>query len=398
MFLPHSPPPTLRFLACLAVLALAPASPRLTAADGSKFAHSDGDARFLHQIHLYDANNRRIEPDSTTPYSSLNTCGRCHDYETISHGWHFNAFLPESADGREGEPWIWTDPRTGTQLPLSYRGWKQTFDPRKIGIDQWAMVRQFGGRLPGGGLGHAPEPDDSEADDDTDADAAAETNDADVTVSRWPLSGSLEIDCLACHGVSGSYDFNARREQIAEENFAWAATAALKIGTIDGQVSRIKEGSDPEDEATQEKLPKVTYNASRFATDGTVFVDLVRKPQNNACYQCHSNRTVDDSGIQPRWTHDEDVHLRAGMACVDCHRNGIDHHIVRAFPGEEHPSGKDMVTLSCAGCHLGADFVDELHHASDDEPESHAYDTNHLAGRLGSPHPAHAGLPPLHFE
>ncbi|QDV87667.1 hypothetical protein [Planctomycetes bacterium TBK1r] len=403
MFLPHSPPPTLRFLACLAVLALAPASPRLTAADGSKFAHSDGDARFLHQIHLYDANNRRIEPDSTTPYSSLNTCGRCHDYETISHGWHFNAFLPESADGREGEPWIWTDPRTGTQLPLSYRGWKQTFDPRKIGIDQWAMVRQFGGRLPGGGLGHAPEPDDSDTDADAetdgDADAAAETAEADATASRWPLSGSLEIDCLACHGVSGSYDFNARREQIAEENFAWAATAALKIGTIDGQVSRIKEGSDPDDEATQEKLPKVTYNASRFATDGTVFVDLVRQPQNNACYQCHSNRTVDESGIQPRWTHDEDVHLRAGMQCVDCHRNGIDHHIVRAFPGEEHPSGEDMVTLSCAGCHLGADFVNELNQPSDDdEPESHAYDTHQLAGRLGSPHPAHAGLPPLHFE
>ncbi|WP_182868068.1 hypothetical protein [Stieleria mannarensis] len=394
MILPQSFSQWSRSLACAALLGLIAASQPLIAADGSNYAHSDGDARFLHHIHLYDVNNRRIEPDSTTPYSSLNTCGRCHDYETISHGWHFNAFLPESDDGRQGEPWIWTDSRTGTQLPLSYRDWDQTFDPRKIGIDQWAMVRQFGGRIPGGGLGHAPEEDESGGGEDDDADAADET----ASPSRWPLSGSLEIDCLACHGVSGAYDFNARRDQIAEENFAWAATAAMKIGTIDGQVSRIKEGADPDDEATKEKLPQVSYDASRFAADGTVFVDLIRQPQNNACYQCHSNRTVDADGIQPRWTHDQDVHLRAGMACVDCHRNGIDHHIVRAYPGEQHPSGKDMVTLSCAGCHMGADFVDELGRTGEDHPQHDEYATDQLAGRLGSPHPAHAGLPALHFE
>lgn len=385
------------FFALAAILGCLSGPGALTAADGSKFAHSDGNARFLHHIHLYDANNRRIDPDSTTPYSSMNTCGRCHDYETISHGWHFNAFLPDSDDGREGEPWIWTDARTGTQLPLSYRKWSQTFDPREIGIDQWAMTKQFGGRIPGGGLGHAPQPSETETDN-----AEDETDQTDA-VTRWPFSGSLEIDCLACHGVSGSYDFNARREQIAEENFAWAATAAIKIGTINGRVSSIKDGSDPEDESVQEKLPKVDYDASRFASDGTVFVDLVRQPQNNACYQCHSNRTVDASGIQPRWMHDDDVHLRAGMNCVDCHRNGIDHHIVRGFDGEVHPSGQDMVTLSCAGCHLGADFVDELkltpiNAAAEKGETTPEPDAVRLGGRLGAPHPDHAGLPSLHFE
>ncbi|MCO8122701.1 hypothetical protein NHH03_13215 [Stieleria sp. TO1_6] len=355
----------------------APVANPVSAADGSKFAHSDGDARYLHQIHLYDADNRRIEPDSTKPYSSVKTCGRCHDYDTISHGWHFNAFLPDTDDGREGEPWIWTDPRTGTQLPLSYRQWSQTFDPRVIGIDQWDMVKQFGGRIPGGGLGHAPDITDADA---TTADDDSPQPDSEPAVSRWPLSGSLEIDCLVCHGVAGSYDFNARREQIADENFAWAATAGLRIGTIDGQVSRIKDGADPDDESTQEKLPQVRYDSQRFAADGTVHIDLIRQPQNNACYQCHSNRTVADGGIQARWTHDEDVHLRAGMQCTDCHRNGIDHHIVRGFPGEDHPADQSMITLSCAGCHLG-DAASEQ-----------------LAGRLGSPLPQHAGLPPLHFE
>ena len=372
-------------------------SPRYVGgADGSKYAHSDGDARFLHQIHLYDSSGKRIDGDSTTPYSTVKTCGRCHDYETISHGWHFNAFLKDSVDGREGEPWIWADPRTGTQLPLSYRDETQSFDPRELGINQWEMVKQFGGRIPGGPIGSAPGADLS-GDDNT----KESEEDVSDTALRWPITGSLDIDCLACHGVSGSYDFNLRREQIAKENFAWASTAALRMGSIDGDVSRIKTGSDLTDESVQKKIPRVTYDGSKFAADGTVFIDLVRKPQNNACYQCHSQRTIDEHGIAARWTHDQDVHLRAGMQCVDCHRNGIDHHIVRGFPDELHPSGENMVTLSCAGCHLGATFAGEhssREQADEIEGDDAQIDTEQLPGRLGSPLPAHAGLPPLHFE
>lgn len=400
----------LRIAFVLWVLGVIAPIPPLRAAD-SRFAHSDSDSRYLHHIHLYDANNRRIEADSTTPYSSVKTCGRCHDYETISHGWHFNAFFSDAFAGREAEPWIWTDPRTGTQLPLSYRGWNHTYDPRTIGIDQWMMARKFGGRIPGGGLGVAPEPDASSAD----TEAKAQATDDDVTNAsrppsetpspRWAFSGSLEIDCLACHGVSGSYDFNVRRDQIAEENFAWAATAAAKFGTIDGRVSRIKDDEAPDDESVQKKLPQVTYDASRFAADGTVFVDLIRAPQNNACFQCHSQRTVGDDGIEPRFLHDSDVHLLSGMQCVDCHRNGIDHHIVRGSEGSRHPGGGSMVTLSCAGCHLGSKFAasqigDRVDGAAVSKPETSAPvpDTVTRAGRLGSPYPAHAGLPPLHFE
>lgn len=364
---------------------------RVFAADGSKFAHSDSNARYLHQIPLYDVNNRRISPESTTPISIKNTCGRCHDYETISHGWHFNAFAEDSTDGRRGEPWIWTDARTGTQLPLSYRDWDHTFDPREIGIDAWLMTLQFGGRIPGGGLGTAPEPAKTDVQQ-----AAGEDATPEQAWTRWSLTGSLEIDCLACHGVSGSYDMNARRAQVEAENFAWASTASLKLGSIKGEVSRIKDGSDPDDESTQSKLPVVSYDQNRFADDGTVFIDLIRVPQNNACYQCHSQRTVDANGIEARWLHDDDVHLQAGMDCVDCHRNGIDHHITRGFDAEVHPSGEDVVTLSCAGCHLGKSFVDEIAGMEHDPAEDVA--TESMAGRLGSPMPEHAGLPPVHFE
>ncbi|MCG8652810.1 MAG: hypothetical protein MI861_23425, partial [Pirellulales bacterium] len=212
----------------------------------------------------------------------------------------------------------------------------------------------------------------------------------DPAPNRWQFSGSLEVDCMVCHAVPGAYDFNGRRDQIAQQNFAWAATAGLRLGTIDGNASRIKDDADPADESTQQKLPKVTYDPGRFSADGTVFMDLIRKPDSNACYQCHSNRTVGKDGIEPRWIHDEDVHLRAGMQCADCHRNGIDHHITRGYQGEENPSGVAVATLSCAGCHLGTE------HSEAGAPPSD--DLLSRAGRLGSPRPAHAGLPPLHFE
>jgi hypothetical protein len=342
--------------------------------------HSDSDARFLHHIDLYDADNGKIAPDSTKPYSSTKTCGRCHDYGTIAHGWHFNAFQADSVAGRQGEPWIWTDPRTGTQLPLSYRDWPHTYDPDALGITTWEMTKQFGARIPGGNMGLQPSAED--------AGEESEVPDEESTTSRWPFSGSLEIDCMVCHAAQGAYDFNKRREQIGRENFQWAATAALRLGVIDGRVASIRDGSDPNDEATKAKIPKVAYDASRFSSDGTVFMDLIREPESNACYQCHSNRTVTSDGIEPGWIHDEDVHLRAGMVCADCHRNGIDHHIVRGFDGEQNPSGQPVGTLSCSGCHLGA----EPDHGQPGD------DVLARAGRLGSPRPLHAGLPPVHFE
>jgi nitrate/TMAO reductase-like tetraheme cytochrome c subunit len=334
-------------------------------ADHSARARSDSDAMYLHYIDFYDVDNQRITAESKRPYSPMNTCGRCHDYKTIAHGWHFNAFDVDADAGREGEPWIWTDAATGTQLPLSYRDWSHTYDPRDIGLSSWSMTRKFGARIPGGSVG----------------DAAADESKSET--SRWPVTGSLEIDCLVCHSSDGGYDINARREQIDQQNFAWAPTAALRLGTIKGNVSRIKDGTKLDDESTKKSLPEVTYDARRFDPDGKVFVDLLRHPSSNACYQCHSQRTVGPDGVEERWIHDEDVHLQAGMQCSDCHRNGIDHDMVRGFEGQVSMSGESIHTLSCEGCHLGEDDTTVV---------------TSRGGRLGSPRPLHEGLPPVHFE
>lgn len=352
----------------------------------TRFAQTHSRSQYVHWIDLYDATNRKIDPadPNAAPYSPVKTCGRCHDYKAISHGYHFNALHKEVPRGRRGEPWIWTDPRTGTQIPLSYRGWHGTYDPGELGISARSFILKFGHHLPGGGPGEPPEepaddaPKETAAETPTEAPAEGGDSNEDAEAQRWNLSGELSVDCMMCHAGDRSYSPEVWWEQIQEENFAWAPTAALGLGHVDGEVSRLPDDFDPAtvDENSRYKLPTTTYAPLRTNAEKKVFFDVVRQPHDNACYYCHSSRLVGE-GVPPEWMHDEDVHIRAGMSCTDCHRNGIAHHTVRGFEGEEHPSGQSVAALSCRGCH------------TDDGPDS---------GRFGAPKPLHKGLPPIHFD
>ena len=81
-----------------------------------------------------------------------------------------------------------------------------------------------------------------------------------------------------------------------------------------------------------------------------------------------------------KWQGDEDVHLAAGLTCVDCHREGLEHNTIRGYEGEVNANEMAAKT-SCKGCHLG----DE----NGSRPEG---------GRLGAPVPMHKGIPTVHFE
>ncbi len=390
-------------------------------AEESRFAMTFSRSQYVHWIELYDATDTKIDPTDphAPPYSPVFTCGRCHDYAAISRGHHFNALQPQAAAGRPGEPWIWTDTRTGTQLPLSYRGWPGTYDPRALGISTWDFLLKFGRHMPGG-LAEAPAEDPSlRATDET----AVETTAGDAPVppgadnGRWPLSGQLAIDCMACHGRATAHSPEAWWDQISKQNFAWAPVAALGIADVDGAVSNLPADFDPAaqreptppdaaaapdeavpspDAATTEaaenapaepaeptgpSLPRTRYRALQLSADKKVFFDVVRTPSNNVCYYCHTTRRA-DAAAGPDWTHDEDVHLRAGMSCASCHRNDLEHHTVRGYEGEQHPSGESVASLSCRGCHL--DGTDEA--------------VTQAGGRLGAPKPLHRGLPPIHLE
>ncbi len=164
----------------------------------------------VHLIPLRDENDEPIIPTEALPlpYSARFTCGPCHDYATIRDGWHFGA-MTAAASGRPGEPWFQVDGRTGTVLPLSYRRWEGTYDPRALGLSAWDFTALFGRHMPGGG---PAEPSDEEV--------AAEPD------GRWSVSGKAEVNCLACHNRSGRQDPSEWAKQVLRENLRWAATDA----------------------------------------------------------------------------------------------------------------------------------------------------------------------------
>ena len=146
---------------------------------------------------------------------------------------------------------------------------------------------------------------------------------------------------------------------------------------------------------TSPQLPPVKPRAStcRWSTtatgsiaNGRVFLDIIRTPPAERCYYCHTTREVGPEGALPAWQHDGDIHLRAGMKCTECHRNGIDHQILRGYEDEKPltPEAAPVAALTCRGCHLG------------DENAKNA--TGALGGRQGAPWPAHKGLLPVHLE
>lgn len=378
---------------------------------GAESLKTDSRMPFRHVIPLRDFDGNMINPPPEfdeagkpveakgPPFSVAQTCGRCHEYPAISQGWHFNAASGAAKAGRPGEPWILTDPATRTQIPLSYRGWDRTFKPADVGLSDFDFLLAFGRHYPGGGIG---EP------------AKDKIDPTDLRMRRMTVTGPLEVDCLICHAKAGHYDHEARAKSIANENFKWTPTVASELGVYGAArfAKAFADGWRPPRPAPT-NLPPVKYERHKFDLGNHVAFEVTRKPSANNCYYCHtSNTKVGDA----RWHSDQDVHLRAGMTCVDCHRNGIDHMVVRGYEGEvqDRPVTETMIaqrvrmllrddaslseadaktraaeqlkaeagqieTLSCRGCHYGTD-------------------ERQFAGRLGAPFPEHKGFPPVHFE
>ncbi len=316
-----------------------------------------------------EENTEQIYPDDEPllPFSTRRTCGDCHSYDIIEAGWHFNATDANADSGRAGEPWILADSRAATQIPLSYRPWPGTFRPNQLGITPAGFVRLFGRHLPGGGVGEMLDKSDSPDE-----------------VLRAYVTGPLEINCLACHNAHYGYDQAEFALQIARQNYRWAATSACEFASVSGSTARLDTSFDfrmPEMLTDPDASPPtVTYREGTLDHKNWVLFDIVRQVPDGRCYFCHS--TFDPAGEHAeKWTFDEDIHIEAGLTCVDCHRNGLQHNITRGYEDEQAQSENPLAAAStCEGCHLGQHT---------DAP---------LAGRFAAPVPEHPGIPPVHFE
>jgi len=321
----------------------------------------------VHRIVLYDENGEDIAPGyaRAMPFSARTTCGACHDYATISRGFHFNYMSSNAVAGRAGQPWIWVDERAGMQLPLAYRPWTNAWHPSSLGLTPWQMTLEFGRHMPGGGSGEATDAADPEA--------------------RWQVSGPLEINCLGCHSASPRQDQSEWAKQVMRGNLRWAATAASGLGDVGGMASRMPDTWDVvqgpnKDDAVYAVAPNVRYDVSLFDLKNRALIDISSRPKDARCLYCHSVAQPDT----PREALDADVHSRAGIMCADCHRAGLDHNISRGYETEAADRHDDRVRLnSCRGCHLGTEG---------------ARDMAAVGGRLGTRIPAHRGFPPIHFE
>ena len=413
MRLPRAIPPAGRLSALAVGLGLllwevpaAPATEHLKTESRMPFAHNiplrDADGRIITPPKPFDEKGQPQEPRAT-PYSPAQTCGKCHEYEMISRGWHFNAARGDAKAGRPGEPWIFTDPASHTQIPLSYRGWPGTFKPRDIGLSDFDFLTQFARHFPGGGPGEPEKKPDP----------------SDPALRRMLVTGALEIDCLLCHDSSGRYNHEARFTAVTAQNLKWAPSIGAELGSFGGfkNAKAIADGWRA-GASLPSTVPPIKYDRSRFDVDNNVSLNVTRRPSPNTCYYCH---TSESQPADARWHGDRDIHLRAGLSCIDCHRNGVDHLVVRGYEGElkDRSITPDMVAmrvkllqrdradldapaaarlaktqlkgeqssvaaLSCRGCHSG-------------EPGA-ASPVARAGGRLGAPRPVHKGLPPIHLE
>ena len=324
---------------------------------------------YVHHMLLYDAQEPDPKRVKTTgelvlPFSTRSTCGHCHEYARVSSGWHFNAWDAGAPSGRPGEPWFWTSRKVGVQLPLSARYWPGAYRPEAVGLTPWLFVQRFGRHLPGGGVGEK----------------FADTDNAPP--SRWKVTGPLEVNCLGCHSMDRAQDMTEWVKQIADQNMMWAAAATTGVGTVKGTCRRMSstwsrfDAPDPDVKGA----PAVQYDATRFDASGKVLMDVRRESSPERCYFCHTTAEV-GPGAPPMWQADDDVHITAGMKCTECHRNGLDHRIVRGYDGEVGGAA-----FTCVGCHYGAGATVRTREA------------RVLPGRLGAPRPLHRGLPNFHFN
>ncbi|MBL7139953.1 MAG: hypothetical protein ISS74_03505 [Planctomycetes bacterium] len=349
--------------AVLAVPAAEKAEKKVAHIPGSRFT-------YIHRLPLAgpEGNPITLKDDPVLPFSYRHSCTKCHDYDVVRTGWHFNAPDADVPPGRPGQPWFWADQTTGTAIPLSYRAWPNCWRPDEVGMSTWTFVLNFGRHLPGGGPG--------------------EKTDVKDKAARWLVSGKLEINCGSCHSGDPAYDQVENFLQVARQNLMWAATASTSLATVTGAAAGMPPFYDPimgpEDEKAAEKAPAVHYDASRFGDKGAVFLDLPSEPPDRRCYFCHSTAQVGD-GSPEVWQTDEDVHMLSGLTCTDCHRHGLDHNVIRGYEGEPLAEGKPhLATLTCRGCHLGDESAEAGPHT--------------MGSRLGAPVPAHVGLPTIHLE
>lgn len=312
------------------------------------------------------------------PYSPKQTCGKCHDYDKITQGFHFQQGADEKVTGVYAERYQWVSHPGNyggnwcSPAPLyNYLSPKENKSPKEMDMTSFTFITNGCGTChPGGGpfeYDRNGKRYDKEMENLGYVAGGDNNFDGDYYKAYWNRSGVAEGDCELCH--LPEYDFKERNKHLLNWNFRWMATAGSGLAKVEGSV---KDSVDV----------KVTYDISKFDKDGKVSMHLVREPRNETCLNCHSKPQWKKRGAS--FTPHTDVHIAKGLKCVDCHAAGsmaVDDRIkgreVHQFGKGDDPSGMvrndlDNTVRECKDCHL--------------------------TGYLNAPIAKHTWLPSFHLE
>jgi hypothetical protein len=333
-------------------------------------------------FNLLDEDGNIINPvtgmNADKPYSPRQTCGKCHDYEKITQGYHFQQGKDEKASGTYAEriQWASTPGNYGgnwcSPAPLyAYLSLKENSSATEMDMTSFTFITNGCGTChPGGGsmeFDRAGKRYDKFMEEAGFTAGGTNNFDGDYFKANWNRSGVAEADCNLCH--LPEYDYKGRNAHLLKWNFKWMATAGSGFAKVEGSVKDSIE-------------IKLTYDLSKFTADGKVGMHLVREPRNETCLNCHSKPQWKKRGAS--FIEFTDVHIAKGVKCVDCHVSGsmaTDERIhgkeVHQFGKGDDPSGNvrndlDNTMRTCKECHT--------------------------TGYLNAPIAKHAWLPPLHLE
>lgn len=308
-------------------------------------------------INLLDASGEVIDPihgiNDQAPFSTRQTCGQCHDYDTITQGYHFQMGWNTISDdfGRaEGRPWSLSNGFMGRWYPYAFRQLAKKVNRSADEIDMTtyefvgfsAAARgepPCGACHPGGG-GLEFDRDGNRYDEHQAAHPElAQSLDGDYHNAQWDKSGVVEADCLLCH-LRG-YDFRARIQQLTQGNYRWAVVAGSRLGTVRGAVRR-------------GQTPTVLYEPRLFNRDGTITLEMSWPPPDDNCVFCHSRSDVKKRGFSWNDYFNPDIHNQQRISCAACHPGGLEHRFAKGHePAFTAAPELDGSMDDCRECHMG---------------------------------------------
>ena len=309
------------------------------------------DEPILHPpIPLLDEDGNHVL-DSAKPYSPKQSCGSssCHDYDKISHAYHFEMGRDEASDdfgAKRGLPHLVSPGYFGGYTCMGGSNPEVLAKKKNATADDFAdqgsagLVKRCVGCHTGGGWmekdRHGTRYDETNPASITELDGDyfnrgtdSNNNKADVNVvSRWDWnkSGVVEADCMLCHtdfnamqkfdpklgandgsdGTDSAYDhFKDLRNNVLVKNgnyFRYAATGIMEFLNLSHPDSNVNDmsmltfereikadSSDPDYSLTldADELPIINWNTNAFDENRKALIPMLRFPANDNCMLCH---------------------------------------------------------------------------------------------------------------